>query len=160
MLSSQMLLEIVLPWPVLGLVLALVHVAAIYDLVGLALFVDTPLMSLEVVVGAKSLGRLGAAREVAFPGSAVPCFVFPDQLASAAHPRLSGRITNFISEFVLTVALQVGQIWVFEFGLVEAFWFRASRFRDSSADMLPCGSPRWNRDMRLSVSALWSTSPP
>lgn len=77
MFSLQVLFEVVLSRPVLGLILALVDIAAIYRFVGFPDLVNTSLVSFKVVIGAESLGCLGTAGNVALVRLVVPCFMFP-----------------------------------------------------------------------------------
>jgi hypothetical protein len=73
----QVLFEVILSGPILGLILALVYIAAIDCHVSCAQLVDTPLMPVKVVAGAETLGGFRAARDIALPGLVVSSLVFP-----------------------------------------------------------------------------------
>lgn len=76
--SLQVLLEVVLPGPVLGFVFARTQITAIDGLVfSGAEIVDTSLMPVKVILCAESLDRSRAARNVALEGLLVPGLVFP-----------------------------------------------------------------------------------
>jgi hypothetical protein len=76
---SEVLPEVILSGPILGFILALVHVAAIDCHVPCTQLMHTPLMSVKVVVGAESLGSFRAVWDVALERLVVPCLVFPER---------------------------------------------------------------------------------
>src|SRR6516225_7220181 len=76
MFSPQVLPKVVLSGPVLEFLAALVNITAVKGFDTDDHLVDTSLVTVEVVVGAESLGRLGAFCNSAFKGPIVPSSVF------------------------------------------------------------------------------------
>ncbi len=92
--SLQVLPKVVLSRPVLEFLAALVNIAAVKGFDADNHLVDTSLVTVEVVVGAESLGRLGAFCNSAFKGPIVPSSVFAKQMGISVGVSNSPRITR------------------------------------------------------------------